>query len=132
VHPETTAQPHRLLRALADADVVRGVALTPSQSLAILEPLLDEVELVLVLGVDPGRRDPMAPSTAARVAAVREMTAAAGTLVGIDGGVTDASLDLVAALDCDLVVAGSAVFAGPGGPGTTARRFLERLSRVAA
>jgi ribulose-phosphate 3-epimerase len=126
-HPEATSQPHRLLRRLSEARIVRGVALSPSQPLAVVEPLLDELELVLVLGIDPGRRDTMRARTAERVRAVRELTHATDVLVSVDGGVNDKTLAVVSSLRCDLVVAGSAVFADAAGPAAAATRLLTCL-----
>jgi ribulose-phosphate 3-epimerase len=112
---------------MSETEVVRGVGLTPSQPLTVLEPLLGELELVLVLGIDPGRRDPMARHTGERVEAVRRMARGVDMRLAVDGGVNDTTLDAVAAMGCDVVVAGSAVFGGAGGPGATAARYVARL-----
>lgn len=50
---ESTRHPHRVLQSLGDSGVVRGVALNPGTPLSAVEPLLDELEL-LVLAVNPG------------------------------------------------------------------------------
>jgi ribulose-phosphate 3-epimerase len=112
-HVEATRHPHRVLQRLAGRGVTRGVALNPGTPVGALEPLLDELELVLLLAVNPGwSGQAFIPSTVARLAAVRELIADREILVGIDGGVTRENAADVAALGADVVVAGSALFAG--------------------
>jgi ribulose-phosphate 3-epimerase len=112
-HVEATRHPHRVLQRLAGRGVIRGVALNPGTPVGVIEPLLDELELVLVLSVNPGwAGQTFIPAAAARLAAVRELVADRDILVGIDGGVTRENVSDVAALGTDVVVAGSALFAG--------------------
>lgn len=112
-HVEATRHPHRVLQRLAGHGVTRGVALNPGTPISAVEPLLDELEYVLVLAINPGwSGQSFLPSTAARVASVRELIADREIRVGVDGGVTRENAELVAALGADVIVAGSAVFAG--------------------
>jgi ribulose-phosphate 3-epimerase len=131
-HPEATPHPHRLLRRLGREGVVRGLALSPSTPLTTLEPLLGEIELVLVLAVNPGATgEALHGPSARRVHQVRELVGHGGPRIAIDGGITDDNLPEIAALGPDLVVAGSAVFAGTS-PGRTATRMLSVLQASAA
>jgi ribulose-phosphate 3-epimerase len=136
-HLESTRQPHRVLQVLRDATnvndptrgIIRGVGLNPSTPLEALEPLLDEVDYVLVLAINPGwGGQGFLASTARRVGRVREMVTASGRpiLVGIDGGVTKANIDQVAALGADVIVTGSAVFDGKAAAANV-RHMLERV-----
>lgn len=112
-HVEATRHPHRVLQRLAGRGVTRGVALNPGTPIGAVEPLLDELELVLLLAVNPGwSGQTFIPGTAARLAAVRELVTDREILVGIDGGVTRENAADVAALGADVIVAGSALFAG--------------------
>jgi ribulose-phosphate 3-epimerase len=123
-HLEATHHPHRLLQSLAGCGVTRGVAVNPGTPIASLEPLLDELELVLVLAVNPGwGGQSFIPATAGRLAAARELIAGREIILGVDGGVTRENVQYVASLGADLVVAGSAVFAG-GGLTSNARHML--------
>jgi ribulose-phosphate 3-epimerase len=134
---EGAAQPHRVLQVLTDlrrddgsAGPLRGIALVPSTPTGVIEPLLDLVDYVLVLAIDPGWGGQRFQSTTARrVEQVRDLVRAAGRpiLVGIDGGVTRANLDEVLALAPDIVVTGSAVFDGTDAA-TNARAMLERAA----
>jgi ribulose-phosphate 3-epimerase len=113
-HIEATRHPHRVLQALGSA-VTRGIALNPGTPVEVVEPLLDDVELVLVLAVNPGwGGQRFAANTQRRVAAVRELVDRnkSSVMVGVDGGVTRDNIRSIAAMGVDLIVAGSAVFDG--------------------
>lgn len=120
---ESASNPHRVLQVLGDAanasdasrGIVRGVAVSPGTPLEILEPLLRDLEYVLLLAVNPGwGGQGFAASIPARLARVRAMAAASGRpiLVGVDGAVTRTNIESVAALRPDVIVSGSAIFDG--------------------
>ncbi len=112
-HVEATRHAHYLLRTLAAANVMRGVAIKPGTPLTAIEPLIDELDYVLILAVEPGRPGERFHSTAgAKLIAARELLAGRGIFVGIDGGVTKQNAREVASLSPDVVVAGSAIFDG--------------------
>jgi len=113
-HVESTRHPHRVLQALGST-VVRGVALNPGTPASAIEPLLDDVELVLVLAVNPGwSGQRFAAGTERKLRAVKGLVERSGrkVLVGVDGGVTRENAGSIAAMGVDLIVAGSAVFDG--------------------
>lgn len=113
-HVEATRHPHRVLQSLGTS-VTRGIALNPGTTVAAVEPLLDDVELVLVLAVNPGwGGQRFASNTERRLDAVRELITRSGrtVLLGVDGGVTRENVRSIAAMGVDLIVAGSAVFDG--------------------
>jgi ribulose-phosphate 3-epimerase len=114
---------------LAGSGVVRGVALNPGTPAYSLEPLLDEVELVLVLAVNPGwGGQSFIPSTERRIADVRALVAGREIVVAVDGGITKANVERLASLGVDLIVTGSAVY--DGGPAAdNARAMLEAVGR---
>jgi ribulose-phosphate 3-epimerase len=128
-HVEATRHPHRVLQALGSS-VVRGIALNPGTMVAAVEPLLDEVDLVLVLAVNPGwGGQRFASNTERRLAEVRELIAHSGrkVMLGVDGGVTRENVSSIAAMGVDLIVAGSAVF--DGGDAETNLRLLRAGTR---
>jgi len=113
-HVEATQHPHRVLQVLGST-VTRGIALNPGTPVDAVEPLLDEVELVLVLAVNPGwGGQRFAPNTQRRLAAVRDLIDRSGrtVMLGVDGGVTRENVGSIAAMGVDVIVAGSAVFDG--------------------
>jgi ribulose-phosphate 3-epimerase len=137
VHVESTRHPHRVLQRLAGTGVLRGVALNPGTPVAAALPLLDELELLLVLAVNPGwGGQSFIPSTARRVADARELIDGRPIALGVDGGVTRANVDEIAELGVDLVVAGSAIFDGksPTGmsPTDNARALKGAMSHARA
>ncbi|MCX8053173.1 MAG: ribulose-phosphate 3-epimerase [Armatimonadetes bacterium] len=93
--------------------IVRGVALNPGTPVEAIRPILDDVELVTLLGINPGwGGQKLLPSMAERVAEVRDMIDGRSILICLDGGVTRENISEIAAMGPDLVVAGSAVFDG--------------------
>jgi ribulose-phosphate 3-epimerase len=112
-HIEAEGHPYRLLQSLGGRGIIRGVALNPGTPLALVEPLLDELELLLVLAVNPGwSGQTFLPATAQRLHSARELIGARPILIAVDGGITRANVAQVAGLAPDVIVTGSAVFDG--------------------
>lgn len=124
VHVEAAVHIHRVLQHLGSMEhaagdgrgVVRGLALNPGTPVEWLtEPLLEEVDMISVLGVDPGwSGQKMSSSTLGRIERVKQRMDASGKdiLLCVDGGITKDNVADVAAAGADIVAAGSAVFAG--------------------
>ena len=126
---ESTLHPHRVLQSLAGSGVVRGVALNPGTPLSVIEPLLDELELLLVLAVNPGwGGQSFIPSTEGRLADARALLAGREIVLAVDGGITKANAEHVASLGVDLIVTGSAVYDGVAAA-DNARTMLEAVRR---
>ena len=137
VHAESCTHIHRVLQRLGTMEnandpargIVRGVALNPGTPLAVLEPLLDELDLVHLLAINPGwGGQQFLPATMGRIAEVRRLLARAGRriLLGVDGGITRENVGTLAGSGIDLVVTGSAVFDGKA-PAENARAMLAAL-----
>lgn len=137
VHVESCLHIHRLLQIMgkmtnandSERGLIRGVALNPGTPVEAIEPLLDEVEMVMLLAINPGwSGQQFAPSTRHRLQKVRQMIAGLGKdiLVGVDGGVTRENIADVAGMGADIVVAGSAVFDGKA-PVENAKFMLNAL-----
>jgi len=140
IHPEACSQIHRVLQQMRtmknsnqpERGLVRGVGLNPGTPLEVLEPLLDELELILLLAVNPGwGGQKFVPSTRGRVEKAKRMIADSGReiLLGIDGGITRDNIAGVAALGVDLIVTGSAVFDGKAAESNA--RFMLDAVKVA-
>jgi ribulose-phosphate 3-epimerase len=126
---ESTRHPHRVLQSLAGSGVVRGVALNPGTPLSAIEPLLDELELLLVLAVNPGwGGQSFIPSTEGRLAEAHALLAGREIVLAVDGGITKANAEHVASLGVDLIVTGSAVYDGVAAA-DNARSMLEAVRR---
>ena len=137
VHVESGTHIHRVFQKLGQMSnandpargLVRGVALNPGTPLAVLEPLIDEVELIMLLGINPGwGGQSFIPSTFARIEKVKGMIAEAekDILVCVDGGVTRDNITELATAGVDIVVTGSAVFDGKN-PVENAEFMLDAL-----
>ena len=129
-HVESTPHPHRVLQVLGST-VTRGIALNPGTQVEAIEPLLDDVELVLVLAVNPGwGGQRFAANTERRLAAARELIDRSGhdIKLGVDGGVTHENVGAIATMGVDVIVAGSAVFDG-GDAAANLRRLRQEALR---
>jgi ribulose-phosphate 3-epimerase len=136
---ESASNPHRVLHAIGDSQhaddpsrgILRGIAVSPGTPLEVLPPLLDDVDYVVLLAIDPGwGGQSFAASTAGRLARVRDMVAASGRsiLVGVDGGVTKANIAKVGTLGADIIVTGSAIFDGTRDVEANARFMRSQLA----
>ena len=112
-HVEAGPHIHRTLQAIRGAGMKAGVALNPGTPVEAVAPLLDDVDLVLVMTVNPGFGGqkflhPMLD----KIAALRAMIGDREIHVEVDGGVDAKTAPLVARAGADALVAGSAVFRG--------------------
>jgi ribulose-phosphate 3-epimerase len=141
VHHESCVHIHRVLQqigTMAHADgsgrrIVRGLAINPGTPVGAVEPLLDQIDMVTLLGINPGwGGQGLLPSIFPRLEEARRLVASAGRriLVAVDGGVTQANIASVAAGGADVIVTGSAVFDGKQ-PAANAELML-RLTRQGA
>jgi ribulose-phosphate 3-epimerase len=113
VHPEAGAHTHRTLQAIRAAGARPGLAINPGTGLGDIEYLLDLVDLVCIMTVNPGfGGQKFIHSQIAKVRALRAMIGERPIHIEIDGGVTPETAPLVAAAGADVLVAGSAVFKG--------------------
>ena len=123
VHVESCRHIHRVLQKLGqmtnannpDRGILRGIALNPGTPLETIMPLLDELEMVFLLAVNPGwGGQKFIPSTEGRLSQVRQILSKAkkDILLGVDGGITRDNIADVARMDVDIIVTGSAVFDG--------------------
>lgn len=123
IHPDACVHPHRVLQVLgstarpdrAGRTVARGLALNPGTPVDALDPFLDDIEMVMLVAINPGwGGQAFIPATLGRIDAVREKIAAAGRdiLIGVDGGITRRNVGQLAGRGVDLAVTGSAIFDG--------------------
>ncbi|MEJ8573269.1 ribulose-phosphate 3-epimerase [Microbaculum marinum] len=115
IHAEAGPHLDRSLRAIRDLGKKAGVSLTPSTPESAIRYVLDAVDLVLVMTVNPGfGGQSFLPSMLPKIRAIREMIGDRDIRLEVDGGVSpDTARDVVAA-GADVLVAGSAVFRGEG------------------
>lgn len=117
IHPEAGAHPHRTLGAIREAGAKAGLALNPGTPASALEPLIDMVDLVLVMTVNPGFGGQRFLTPQLRkIEKVRTLIEKSGAEISleVDGGVDARTAPQVIAAGADILVAGTAVFKGPG------------------
>jgi ribulose-phosphate 3-epimerase len=136
-HLEAGPHTHRTLQAIRAAGAKAGLALNPGTPASAVEPLLDMIDLVCVMTVNPGFGGQKFIDMTAKIAALRALIGDRPIHIEIDGGVDPATAPLVARAGADVLVAGSAVFRGGsvGNPdvyGTNIRAIREAAEGVYA
>ncbi len=113
VHYEACTHLHRTVQAIQQAGMKAGVALNPHTPVEVLQDVLHDVDLVLVMSVNPGfGGQKFIEHTYAKLERLRAMMASAGAacLVEVDGGVGMGNARKLADAGADVLVAGNAVF----------------------
>ncbi|MGM9571162.1 MAG: ribulose-phosphate 3-epimerase [bacterium] len=113
VHAEAATHLHRTVMAIKELGVKAGVALNPATPLSCLEYILDELDMVLLMSVNPGfGGQKFIEAVLPKVRELKQMIAARGlkTLIEIDGGVNVSNAGRLAEAGADILVAGSAVY----------------------
>ncbi len=113
VHVEATKHLDRSLQAIRDLGCKAGVSLNPATPESAIEYVLDRLDLVLLMTVNPGfGGQGFIGAVVEKVARVKAMIGQRPIRIEIDGGVTAETAPLVTAAGADVLVAGSAVFKG--------------------
>ena len=113
MHAEATTHLDRSLQAIRDLGKKAGVSLNPSTPENVIEYVLDRLDLVLLMTVNPGfGGQAFIPSVVEKVKRIKAMIGDRPIDIEIDGGVTPETAPLVAAAGANVLVAGSAVFKG--------------------
>ncbi len=117
VHPESGPHLHRSIQLIKSLGCRAGVALNPGTPAEAVDYVLDAVDLVLVMSVNPGfGGQGFIAAMLDKIAALRDKIDASGRQIDleVDGGVNAETAPLAIAAGADVLVAGSAVFAGGG------------------
>jgi len=130
-HPEATEHLDRSLQLIRDHGCKAGLAFNPGTPLSYLDYVMDKVDLILVMSVNPGfGGQSFIPHTLKKIAEVRKLIAASGRdiMLQVDGGVKTDNIAEIARAGADTFVAGSAIFGKPDYAGIIAgmRRELAK------
>jgi ribulose-phosphate 3-epimerase len=128
VHVEACTHLHRVVQQIKAAGMKAAVTLNPATPVVMLEDIIGDLDMVLLMSVNPGfGGQSFIPGTLRKLAGVRELIAATGSkaTVQIDGGVNLDTGAQLAAAGADILVAGSFVFSAPDPAATIAA--LRRL-----
>lgn len=125
VHVETAPHLHRLIHQIRELGVRPGVVLNPATPIALLEEILPEVDLTLVMSVNPGfGGQKFISSSLNKIRRLKESITNRNlsALLEVDGGINPETAPQVIAAGADVLVAGSAVFGAPN-----LARMIEKL-----
>ena len=132
-HPEATVHVQRHLAAVRERGMLAGLALNPSSPVALAEEVLDDLDLVLVMSVNPGYGgQSYLPSATEKIRRVRALLDQAGSraTLEVDGGITTETIAEAWLAGADTFVAGTAVF-GPADPAQAVRDLRRRCAVLA-
>lgn len=137
VHAEAVTHLHRSLGAIGELGAAAGVALNPATPPSAVAHVLDLVEVVLVMTVNPGwGGQAYLPTMEPKVAEVRRMVTSAGlgddVDVEVDGGIGPATITGATAAGANVLVAGSALYQDPDGLEHAVRDLRARATAAAA
>jgi ribulose-phosphate 3-epimerase len=111
VHAEATKHLNRLLNRIRELGCKAGVSINPGTSLAAIEEILDQVDLVLLMSVNPGfGGQSFIPATLAKAERLRDARGKLPFLIEIDGGINADTIGPAREAGVDVFVAGSAIF----------------------
>ena len=115
-HPEASEHIDRTLQLIRDQGCKAGLVFNPGTPLHYLEHVMDKLDLILIMSVNPGfGGQSFIPEALKKIAAVRKMIDASGydIMLEVDGGVKVDNIAAVAKAGADTFVAGSAIFGNP-------------------
>jgi len=130
VQVEASVHLHRTIQMIKSLDVRPGVVLNPSTPLSAIEWILEDVDFVMIMSVNPGfGGQKFIPNSIDKIRILREMIQDRGLpiLIEIDGGVNEKTIKTISDAGVDVFVAGSAIFKSPDYK-KTIDRFRELIS----
>lgn len=115
-HPEASDHVDRSLSLIRQHGCKAGIAINPATSLHCLEFIMDKLDLILIMSVNPGfGGQTFIPTTLQKITRTREMITASGLpiRIAVDGGVKTENIGQIARAGADMFIAGSAIFNQP-------------------
>jgi ribulose-phosphate 3-epimerase len=134
VHQEACPHLHRVLSQIREAGALPGVAVNPATPVETLSDVVEEIDLLLVMTVNPGFGGQSfihnAPGKVARARALLDRRGTGTAFLQVDGGIDAETLGLCAEAGADAFVAGSSVYGHPEGAAAGIGALREALARV--
>ena len=112
-HPEAGPHPHRTVQAIKAAGCKAGISLNPATPIAALKELIEDIDLILVMSVNPGfGGQKFIKTQLEKIRRIRDLITDAGREIEleVDGGVSSKNAEEIIAAGADVLVAGTAVF----------------------
>lgn len=116
VHYEACPHLHRTIQQIHDAGMKAGVTLNPSTPVSALEDIIEDVDMVLLMSVNPGfGGQKFIPNTLKKAQRLRQLIEESGSkaLIEVDGGVQNETAPLLVKAGVDVLVSGSYIFKSP-------------------
>lgn len=129
VHAETCTHLHRTLSRFRELGMKAGVSLNPATPIQVLEHVMDELDMILIMSVNPGFGGQVfLPSMLQKIESMREMIVKNGKKIDIevDGGITIHNVEQVIKAGANIIVAGTSVFKGDMKENVT--EFLDKFN----
>mgnify|MGYP000701412832 CR=1 FL=1 len=127
-HPEASTHVHRTLSLIKDNGCQAGLVLNPASPIHLLDHALDQIDLVLLMSVNPGfGGQSFLPNSIAKVQELRNKAEQSNPslIIEVDGGVNNLNAELLAEAGAHALVAGNFVFSSPD-----PKRTIEQLSQI--
>ncbi|WP_337266783.1 ribulose-phosphate 3-epimerase [Oryzifoliimicrobium ureilyticus] len=113
VHAEAGPHLHRSLQTIRSLGKLAGVSLNPATPLSAIENILDDIDLLLIMSVNPGfGGQKFIPAMEDKIARAKEMIGERTIEIEVDGGVSAETAPMIARAGANVLVAGSAIFKG--------------------
>lgn len=132
IHPEATDHIDRSLSLIREHGCLAGLAFNPSTHLNYLEYILDKIDLILIMSVNPGfGGQSFIPASLAKITKARKLIDQASHPIrlAVDGGINTNNIAEVASAGADMFISGSAIFNSPDYAGTI-QAMRQQLSTV--
>ncbi len=114
VHAESTVHVHRVVQKIKAAGIKAGVSLNPHTPISVLENILDDIDLVLIMSVNPGfGGQSFIPHSLDKIRQLKEMFIKNGANhieIEVDGGIKLENIKEISDAGCDIFVSGSGIF----------------------
>ena len=132
-HPEATVHVNRQLNAVKERGMAAGLALNPGAPLSLIEEVIREVDLILVMSVNPGfGGQSYIPTATDKIRRVRHLLASVGSnaALEVDGGIGTGTINDAFRAGADTFVAGSAIFGAKDGYAAAIAGMRAQLAKV--
>lgn len=128
VHAEATTHLHRTLQAIKALGIKAGVALNPGTDESAVKYVLDELDMILVMTVNPGYGgQKFIDATVEKIRRIKQMIGDRNIDIEVDGGISSSNAHIVCEAGANVLVAGSAIFNAP-----SAKEEIEKMKSCVA
>ncbi|MBQ8984006.1 MAG: ribulose-phosphate 3-epimerase [Lachnospiraceae bacterium] len=129
VHAEACTHLHRTITRIRELDMKAGVALNPATSVSILNYIFDDIDLALVMSVNPGfSGQTFIPSVIDKIKRIHKIAEDKGLVnldIEVDGGITLSNISSVIDAGANVIVSGASIFKGE--PDKNVKEFLKKM-----